>query len=144
MPIDRARVWSVLADFPNIADWNAGVTTSFATSESVAGVGAQRHCDLSPTGSLEETIVEWAPEETMVVRIDSASKLPIRTGLVTFSLRDDGNGGSTTRVDYRYEPKWGPIGRLLGPVMDGQLKKGFSGFLTDLESAATARSDTGT
>ena len=137
MPVPKSSAWAVLADFPNIARWNSGVAKSFATSESVAGVGAQRHCDLSPTGTLEETIREWDPENRMVVSIDSATRLPIRRGEVTFTLTGEGEG-STTAIDYRYETKWGPIGRLMGPMLDGQLTKGFTGFLADLEKAATA------
>ena len=133
----RARVWAVLADFPNIADWNGGVKKSFATSEATAGVGATRHCDLSPAGALEETITDWQPEERMVVRIDSASRLPIKTGLVTFIL-DDGGSHTDTTLHYAFETKWGPVGRLMGPLMDSQLTRGFTGFLADLESAAAA------
>ena len=56
-PVDA--VWAVLADFPNIADWNGGVKKSFSTNDQTDGVGATRHCDLSPAGGLEETVVEW-------------------------------------------------------------------------------------
>ena len=138
MPVSRSAVWSVLADFPNIADWNGGVATSFATSEAVSGVGARRHCDLSPTGELEESVREWEPESRMVISIDSAKKLPLRSGLVTF-LFDDDNGHSRTRIDYRYTTKWGVLGALLGPMLDGQLRKGFAGFLADLEAEAAKR-----
>ncbi|MFQ5556492.1 MAG: SRPBCC family protein [Acidimicrobiales bacterium] len=130
-----AAVWAVLADFPNIAEWNGGVKKSFATSDNTKGVGASRHCDLSPAGGLEETIVEWREGEKMVISIDSASKLPIKKGLVTFSL--DGVDGSTdTSVHYAYETRFGPLGRLIGPLLDKQLVKGFNGFLGDLETAA--------
>ena len=46
--IDAApsAVWNVLADFPNISDWNGGVTASHATGDATGGVGATRHCDL--------------------------------------------------------------------------------------------------
>ena len=131
----RADVWGVLADFPGISRWNSGVKASAATSEATAGVGASRHCDLAPAGTLEETITEWSPDERLVIRIDSATKLPIAHGLVTFDLIEDGSATSTTVV-YEYEPKFGPLGSLLGPVLDRQLRKGFEGFLADLEKAA--------
>lgn len=138
MPVSKNSAWAVLADFPNIATWNSGVAKSFATSETVGGVGAQRHCDLSPTGTLEETILEWEPESKMVVSIDSVTRLPIRRGEVTFTLTGD-DDRSATAVDYQYETKWGLLGRLMGPILDGQLTKGFDGFLADLEAAAKAR-----
>ncbi len=137
MSVPRSAAWAVLADFPNIATWNSGVAKSFATSESTSGVGARRHCDLSPTGTLEETIREWDPENRLVVSIDSATRLPIRRGEATFTLTGD-DDGSTTAIDYRYETKWGVVGRLMGPLLDTRLTKGFNGFLVDLEAAAAS------
>lgn len=131
----RAAVWSVLADFPNIADWNSGVTNSASTSDATEGVGATRHCDLAPMGTLEETIAEWEPEERLVINIDEATKIPLKSGRVTFTL-DEAEGSTATEITYAYEPKFGPIGSLMGPMLDKQLKKGFEGFLEDLEKAA--------
>ncbi len=96
----------------------------------MTGLGARRHCDLAPVGGLEETITGWEPNEQLVVSIDSASKLPISNGLATFTLGD----GETT-IDYSYELK-GLIGRVTARLLDRQLRKGFEGFLTDLETAA--------
>ena len=136
MSAPRTAVWSVLADFPNIATWNGGVKASHATSEATGGVGAQRHCDLAPVGTLEETITEWVDGERMVVNIDSATKLPIEHGAATFTIADD-----TTTIDYEFEPK-GFIGRMMAPPLVRQLTKGFGGFLTDLDTAAAAASPT--
>ncbi len=135
-------VWSVLADFGDIASWNGGVKASHSTSDESGGVGASRHCDLAPVGQLEETIVEWAPAERMVVRIDSAKRLPIREALVHFDLRPV--DGTTDRTDdrtevtitYRYDTKFGVLGAATGPVLDRQLSSGFEGFLDDLGDAA--------
>lgn len=136
----RSAVWQVLADFPNIADWNSGVKTSFATGEATGGVGATRHCDLAPAGALEETITEWEPEHRMVVRIDSAATLPIKTGHVTFTM-EEGRGDTPmtpTTLHYDFTAKWGIVGWLMGPMLSSQLTKGFTGFLADLETAAAA------
>ena len=141
VPASTSSVWGVLADFPNIADWNGGVKTSYTTGDQIDGVGATRHCDLSPTGSLEETIREWHPREKLVVSIDSATKLPIEKGLATFTLAEGDQPGSTTvGLLYEFDTKWGIAGRLMGGVMERQLTKGFAGFLADLEAAATATS----
>lgn len=124
-------VWAVLADFPNISVWNGGVTESHATGAVDRGVGATRHCDLAPMGQLEETVREWEPEQKMVVSIDEAHRLPMRRALATFTLAP-ADGGTSVTIDYAYEPR----PRLLGPVLDRQLAKGFRGFITDLEKAA--------
>ena len=132
----QSSVWAVLADFPNIASWNSGVKKSFSTSDTTQGVGAQRHCDLAPAGALEETFQVWEPDSRLEISIDSASGLPIRHGLAKFALEASGSGTRVT-IAYCYEPKFGPLGQLMGRlVMDGQLTKGFTGFLKDLDRAA--------
>ena len=136
----RAAVWEVLADFPGISKWNTGVSESHATSESVEGVGATRHCDLSPMGELEETVVEWQPEDKLVIRIDEASKIPVKRGLVTFSLVEEGMGTAVT-ITYEYEPRGGPLASLMGPFVDRALSKGFSGFIADLGAEALRGAD---
>jgi uncharacterized protein YndB with AHSA1/START domain len=139
MTASREAVWGVLADFANIADWNGGVTESFSTSEAADGLGAQRHCDLKPFGGLEETIRGWEPMREIVISIDSAAKLPIKTGLVTFTIDGD-DAGPTVNVHYDYAPKFGPIGKLMTPLLDRQLTTGFGGFLDDLDAEAVKRS----
>lgn len=138
MEASADRVWAVLADFPNIADWNTGVTRSYATSDATGGVGAKRHCDLAPVGALEETVTGWDEGKSMEIRIDSAAKLPIAHGLVTFTLSEV-DAATDVAVEYRYTPKFGFLGQLLGRfVLDGQLSKGFGSFLKDLEQASEA------
>ena len=80
-------------------------------------------------------MLEWTPEHRLVISIDSTKKLPIASGTVTFSF-DEGDSMTPSTVNYRYETKWGPLGRLMGPLLDRQLTKGFGGFLEDLERAA--------
>ena len=92
--------------------------------------------DLAGAITLEETIREWEPTSKMVVSIDSATKLPIQSGKVTFDL--DGDGSTTVSLHYEYETKWGFVGRMMGGLVDRQLTKGFTGFLRDLDAAATA------
>ena len=132
----RSNVWTVLADFPNIASWTPGVPSSFSTSDATEGVGAQRHCDLAPAGALEETIQVWEPEARLEISIDSARGLPIHRGLAKFALEPN-ESGTRVIVAYSYQPKFGFLGELMGRlVMDGQLTKGFPGLLEDLDRAA--------
>ena len=136
IPAAPAKVWAVLADFPNIASWNTAVAKSFATSDSTSGIGAQRHCDLAPFGELEETIKEWDDERRMTIGIDSAKKLPLAHGEVTFVLSpvDD---ATEVGISYAYKPKFGLLGQVMGRlVLDGQFTKGMKGFLKDLDAAS--------
>ncbi len=136
----RSSVWAVLADYPNIADWNDGVVNSHGIGEVTKGVGAQRRCDLAPNGSMRmrETVSEWVPEERMVIEIDEIEKMPVKRARMTFTLADGGESTPLT-MSYEYEPKGGPLAFLLGPMMDKQMNKGFNGFVDSLEPAAQAQ-----
>ncbi len=136
IPSAPAKVWAVLADFPNIATWNTGVAKSFATSDSTGGVGAQRHCDLAPFGELEETVKEWDDTRRMVIHIDSAKKLPIAHGEVTFVL-SPADDATEVSVNYAYKPIFGLLGQFMGSLaLESLLTKGFKGFLKDLDAAS--------
>jgi uncharacterized protein YndB with AHSA1/START domain len=134
----QSAVWAVLADYQNISSWNSGVKKSFLTGEASEGVGATRHCDLSPAGGLEETIRVWEPSSKLVISIDSAKKIPIKQAEMTFTIDDAGDSTDYT-MSYNYEPKGGPLARIFGPMLDKQLRKGFGGFIDDLERAAQAQ-----
>ena len=139
----RSSVWAVLADYPNIVDWNDGVKNSYAIGDATEGVGAQRQTELVPNGAMRmrETVAEWTPEERMVIAIDKIEKQPIKQATMTFTLSD---GGETTpfTMSYDYEPKGGPLAFIYGPMLDRLMKKGFNGFVDNLEPTAQARAAT--
>jgi hypothetical protein len=87
-------------------------------------------------GALEETVTGWDEEKRMEIKIDSAAGLPIAHGLATFTL-SGADTATDVSVEYRYKPKFGFLGHLMGRFMlDGQLTKGFASFLKDLEQAS--------
>jgi uncharacterized protein YndB with AHSA1/START domain len=133
----KSAVWDVLADFPNISSWNSGVKVSHSTNEMTGGVGATRHCDLSPAGALEEKVLEWTPQSRMVIAIESTAKLPIKRGEASFSLAEAG-AFTDFSLGYTFDAKGGPFAGIIGKMMIGQLTKGFNGFIDDLETAAQA------
>ncbi len=136
IPSAPEKVWAVLADFPNIATWNTGVAKSFATSDSTSGVGARRHCDLTPFGEVEETVQEWDETRRMVIRIDSAKKLPFANGEATFILSPE-DDATEVSINYTYKPRFGLFGQIMcSLVLDRQFTKGFNGFLNDLDAAS--------
>ena len=136
IPSAPEKIWAVLADFPNIATWNTGVAKSFATSDSTSGVGARRHCDLTPLGELEETVQEWDETRRMVIRIDSAKKLPFANGEATFILSPE-DDATEVSINYTYKPRFGLFGQIMGSLaLDRQFTKGFNGFLNDLDAAS--------
>ena len=133
-----AALWAVMADFPAISTWNKAVKHSHATSDATTGLGARRHNDLSPIGTAEETITGWEPEQTMVISLDSTTRAPVNSGVLTMTF-DENDHGAATRIHYDYNPK--PIiGKLAGPLLDRVLTKGLDGFLDDLDQAASGPS----
>ncbi|MEL7210545.1 MAG: SRPBCC family protein, partial [Actinomycetota bacterium] len=111
------------------------VSSSHATSDAVEGVGATRHCDLTNGATLEETIREWVPEESVTISIDEATKVPIAHAVSTFSITETENGRQITMTT-DFTPKGGPLGRLLGPVMKPVFRKGNRGLLAEWDAAA--------
>ena len=134
----RANVWAVLADYPNIAEWNDGVQNSYAIGEAVDGVGAQRQCELTPSGAMRETVSEWVPEEKMVIAIDQIEKMPVKDATMTFTLADNGETTPFT-MSYDYDPKGGPLAFVVAAMLSRPMNKGFNGFIDGLEKAARAR-----
>jgi uncharacterized protein YndB with AHSA1/START domain len=133
-----AALWAVMADFPSISSWNNAVKNSYATSDATSGVGARRHNDLSPIGTAEETITGWEPEQEIVISLDSTTRAPVNSGVLTMTF-DENDNGVSTRIHYVYNPK--PIlGKLAGPLLDRVLTKGLNGFLDDLDKAANSTS----
>ncbi len=57
----------MLADFTNVANYIDTVTVNVSTSEQAFAVGATRRCDLAPSGSAEEEIVEIVPYDRLVI-----------------------------------------------------------------------------
>ncbi len=139
----RSSVWAVLADYPNIVDWNDGVKNSYAIGDATEGVGAQRQCELVPNGamSMRETVTEWVPEERMVIAIDEIKKMPVKQATMTFTL-SDGDEDTPLTMSYDYEAKGGPLAFLYGPMLDRQMKNGFNGFIDNLEPTAQTRAAT--
>ena len=139
----RASVWAVLADYPNIGDWNDGVQNSYAIGDATEGVGAQRQVELVPTGErrMRETVAEWVPDERMVIAVDQIEKQPLKQGTMTFTLVD---GGETTpfTMSYDFDPKGGPLGFILARLLARPFNKGFNGFIDNLEMTAQARATT--
>ncbi len=134
----RANIWAVLADYPNIAAWNDGVQKSYAIGDATDGVGAQRQCELTPSGAMRETVKEWVPEEKMVIALDQIEKIPVMTATMTFTLVDHGENTSFT-MSYDYDPKGGPFAFVVAAMLNRPMNKGFNGFIDSLERAAQAQ-----
>ena len=128
-------LWDVIADFPNIANWNSGVKTSVATSSDTGGVGATRHCELSPAGALDERVLEWEEGRRVKIAVDKASKAPIKNATANFSITPEENDVRLD-IEYEFEPKGGVAGRAASPALKKVFTKAFSGFLDEWDAVA--------
>ena len=72
----------------------------------------------------------------MVVAVDKATVVPVKSGEATLVVDREGDDKSKVTMEFRYVPKGGPFGGVIGAVVDGQLTKVFRGVLADLEHAA--------
>lgn len=135
IPAAPSDVWAVLADLANHASWRKDVKASRMLGEQLSGVGARRHLDLAPVGGLDETVLGWEEGSKMVVAVDKATVLPVKSGEATLVVDRDGGDTSTVTMEFRYIPNGGPFGRVIGPLVDGQLTRVFRGVLADLEHA---------
>ena len=131
----KEALWEVIADFPNIADWNSGVKTSVATSVDERGIGATRHCELTPAGALDERVLDWEEGRRVVVSVDQAAKAPIKTAVADFSITETADG-IRLGVDYEFTPKGGALGKAASPALTRAMTKAFGKFLEEWEAAA--------
>ena len=72
----KDRVWDILADLGGIKNFSPGVTDSHYNPGDERGVGASRHCDLKPFGSVEETAILWNEGESYTLRLHDGKRLP--------------------------------------------------------------------
>jgi carbon monoxide dehydrogenase subunit G len=116
------KVWAALSDIGNIYLWNPGVISSYLTSDSGAGVGTARYCDLGGGNYLDESVVVWEPDQALTMRV-TGTNLPFKEVDIRFTLRAK-NSGTLVQVSPLYELKYGIIGRALDILyVKGPIKK---------------------
>lgn len=128
-------LWEVIADFPNIADWNSGVKTSVSTSSDGRGVGATRHCELSPMGALDERILEWDEGRRMKIAVEKATTTPVKYATADFTITPEGDQ-VRLGIDYEFDPKGGVAGKAAGPALKKAFTRAFTEFLNEWDETA--------
>src|SRR5215207_10022932 len=59
MSASTGSVWALFADFPNLASHWSGLRSTRAIDDQISGVGARRHVELKPIGSMDEIATVW-------------------------------------------------------------------------------------
>jgi hypothetical protein len=105
------RVWDVLADLEAVARYNPSVRSASIRGELRTGVGAERACELAPSGRVLERVTVWEPGRAVGLEVVE-SDWPIR--FMRWVTRvDAAEGGCVILQDLEYEVKFGALGRLL-------------------------------
>jgi hypothetical protein len=100
----KEDVWRVLADFGDIEKWSPIVLRSYSTTDATGGVGAARHCDLFPRGTVEEQIIQWEPELHVRINVDPAG--PIASQRADFEIAERGaNVLVTMTISFELRPE---------------------------------------
>src|SRR5919108_6576280 len=109
IPAASSDVWAVLADLPNHAAWRNDVKVSRMLGEATSGVGARRHLDLAPVGGLDETVLDWEEGHKMVVAVDKATVVPVKSGEATLVVDHEGDDESKVTLEVPLRPERGTV-----------------------------------
>ena len=137
MAVPTGSVWTVIADFPSLASHWDGLRASTAIDTRTSGIGARRHVELKPIGSMDETVTSWVEGRRIDTENHPCVSVPFNRAETTLTLEPDDEGTLAT-FDYRYVPRGGPIGRFTGPLIDKMLTATFTEMLAATEEAALA------
>ena len=135
MAASPASVWALFADFPNLASHWSGIRATRAIGNQTSGVGARRHVELKPIGTMDETVTTWEEGRRIDTENHPSGLVPFNRAETTLTL-DPENGGTLATFNYRYLPRGGPIGRVTGPLIDKMLTASFTEMLAGTEEAA--------
>jgi hypothetical protein len=138
MAASTDSVWTLVADFPNLANHWSGLKATRAIGDQTSGVGARRHVKLVPIGSMDETVTTWEEGRKIVTANQPSATVPFKQAEATLTI-EPADGGALITFDYRYVPRGGPIGRLTGPLIDRMLTANFNGMLAAMQEAASRR-----
>jgi len=114
---------------PELASHWGGLRATRGIGDQTSGVGARRHVELKPIGSMDETVTLWEDGRRIDTQNRPSASVPFKFAETSLTLEPDDNGTLAT-FDYRYTPRGGPLGRLTGPLIDKMLTATFTDMLT--------------
>ena len=135
-------VWAVLADLEAVQHYNPTVRAAAVRGNRRTGVGAERVCELLPSGRVVERVTHW--EDGRVVGLEVAeSDWPIRFMHWVTRVESKGQGSRITQT-LEYAVKFGPAGWLLDVlVMKRKLTATLDDVFARLARHAEARAASG-
>ncbi len=126
------KVWAALTALDVLHNYDPGIAKSEVLPGPRDGVGASRHCDLTPGGWFRERVTEWKPHRALTIELFECT-LPVRRLKHRYTLTPDA-GGTVVEQHMEYELKFGPIGKLMDAIMvRKKWNAGIKGFFEGLK-----------
>ena len=119
----RLEVWSAIADIGAIARFAPTITESYIIGNETGGIGARRFCRHKLMGGIEEEVVAWEEGRLQKLAVTAGVPAPARNVAGTYELVDTADGRTDLRLSIEFEMGWGPVGRLMKPMMGLMLKR---------------------
>ncbi len=131
------EAWKIIDDFGGIHQYHPLVERSPIKNGVASGLGAERVCHFDNGDAITERITGYEAGREYTVEITDLGKFPLKAAVGTFGVRPAGKDRSTVRFDFRFQPKFGPIGWLMGKtMMRSQFRKILGDVLAGLETHA--------
>ncbi len=132
------RVWALLADLEAVERYNPTVRRATIVGPRRSGVGAERACELRPSGRVRERVTQWEEGRSIGLEI-AESEWPIH--FMRWVTRVETSGGGTlVTQNLEYRVKFGPLGWLIdAAVMKRKLTATLDGVFASLVRHAEGR-----
>jgi len=133
----QSVVWQVLTRLDALGQYDPGVKSATLVGETASGPGAQRRCELRPTGWFIEHVALWEPESALAFELVTCS-LPVASLRHDYTLSDTAGATRVTQI-MTYQLKYGQLGRVLdGLAMRRRWDSGIKAFLAGLKDHVEA------
>jgi hypothetical protein len=114
-PCPPDRVWAVLADLVAVEHYNPTVSAARFRGDRKTGVGAERECDLRPSGRVVERVTSWEEGDALGIEVVE-STWPIHFMRWITRVEHHRSGARVTQV-LEYRVKYGPFGWMLDQLV---------------------------
>jgi uncharacterized protein YndB with AHSA1/START domain len=119
----RQIVWEAIADIGAISRFSPTITESYVIGEASGGIGARRFCRHKLMGGIEEVVVAWEEGRMQKLAVTDGVPPPARDVAGTYELTDTSDGQTELRLSIEFDLGWGPLGRVMRPMMAAILKR---------------------
>ena len=133
----RHLVWRTMAQLDLLATYDPGTKASVITGDLNAGLGAERRCEVRPTGWFQERVAVWEPDASLAFELVDCS-FPVTSLRHVYTLIES-DGLTRVSQTMTYELKYGAMGRALDAMMlRRKWNSGIKSFLEGLKGHVEA------